>query len=452
MLGLIQSTAAARGPERSARAHDTAATASSPSSSAPLPTLNGYVPALDGLRGVAILLVLLFHATVLPAAHPVDRAVRGLLMNGWMGVDLFFVLSGFLITGILLDARGQEHYFRNFFARRVLRIFPLYYAVIGFYLVIFPRLAPAHAARFGYVEGSAWYYWIYLSNHPIAAATAEPNLWRFHVLDPTWSLAVEEQFYVLWPIVCFLCTRRTLERLCLAIVPVVIGLRVALIAQHVPWGYLNTLAPCRLDSLAIGAFVACGARREGGLAMLCRWVRPAALVAVAALALVACQQRLGFHHGELRYAISYTAIASLAAYLLVMALAAPPSHPVSRLLRRRWLMALGVYSYALYLLHLPLQGVVGAFVYPIDRFLSVHGSRLPGQLIFFALCFALYLPAAWLSWHLFEKHFLKLKRLFPMPRKALPTTTPASSRFAPPSTSRPSALSVPGALPAGGAA
>ena len=89
-------------------------------------------------------------------------------------------------------------------------------------------------------------------------------------------------------------------------------------------------------------------------------------------------------------------------------------------LTRPWLTAFGRYSYGLYLLHMPLQGLVGSYLYPVQRFLRIGNSQLPGQLIFYALCLTIFFIAAWLSWHGFEKHFLKLKRLFPMPRKALP--------------------------------
>src|SRR5438270_269209 len=131
----------------------------------PLPSaLPAHLPALDGLRGVAILMVLFFQLTQIDTANPLDRAVRNVLRNGWMGVDLFFVLSGFLITGILLDAKGSAHYFRNFYARRTLRIFPLYYGVL---FVVF--VLPALGAPWGctWISDSAPYQawlWLYGTN------------------------------------------------------------------------------------------------------------------------------------------------------------------------------------------------------------------------------------------------------------------------------------------------
>src|SRR5437899_6898895 len=104
------------------------------------------LPGLDGLRGIAILLVMLFHFTVMKPAAAIDIPLSTLGHYGWTGVDLFFVLSGFLITGILLNAKGQEHYFRNFYIRRALRILPLFYAFVAGLLVLYPLIGGAKVA------------------------------------------------------------------------------------------------------------------------------------------------------------------------------------------------------------------------------------------------------------------------------------------------------------------
>src|SRR5262245_17163539 len=115
--------------------------AASPLRSEPgAPTSATHLPALDGLRGVAVLLVIFAHSACSATDTTVDRVYRGVISAGWTGVDLFFVLSGFLITGILYDAKGTRGYFRNFYSRRALRIFPLYYAFLLVYVFLLPCL------------------------------------------------------------------------------------------------------------------------------------------------------------------------------------------------------------------------------------------------------------------------------------------------------------------------
>src|SRR5262245_10664845 len=160
-----------------------------------------HIPALDGIRGIAILLVLLFHfgqyghGLPYPAVF-VDKLFHRICQIGWVGVDLFFVLSGFLITGILYDSKGRNHYFRNFYVRRCLRILPLYYFSLILFLIVLPKLFPLHTGFRSLRQDSFW-YWTYLSNVRVAYRGWD----SFGVLDHFWSLAVEEQFYLLWPIV-----------------------------------------------------------------------------------------------------------------------------------------------------------------------------------------------------------------------------------------------------------
>src|SRR5579864_9094142 len=130
------------------------------------------IPELDAVRGIAVLLVLLHNTDIYPALH------LGLISdNGWMGVDLFFVLSGLLITGILLDTKQSDGYFRNFYARRCLRIWPLYYSVLLFMFVVVPMVRPSEATVIFAPRSSPWWaYLLYLQNFLIPVPTMATGL------------------------------------------------------------------------------------------------------------------------------------------------------------------------------------------------------------------------------------------------------------------------------------
>ena len=174
----------------------------------------GVIPALDGLRGIAIILVMLHHFTNYRPTSGIDGLIGSVVFFLWTGVDLFFVLSGFLITGILLDSRGSERYFTTFYARRTLRIFPLYYLVLFVAFVVLPQFPAVNAVLTGQVDlPPQWPYWLYLENFSIAARG-----WVHGWVDVGWSLAIEEQFYLVWPLVIWLCPPRLLALLCAAII------------------------------------------------------------------------------------------------------------------------------------------------------------------------------------------------------------------------------------------
>ena len=152
-----------------------------------------HVPAADGVRGLAILVVLIHNAAWINAGTGsfLLKLTLAITSTGWVGVQLFFVLSGYLITGILVDALGSPRYFRHFYIRRTLRIFPLYYAALLVALFVVPQVAqvPAWAAA---ARQNQWWYWSYLSNWGAPFGHGIAGLPHF------WSLAVEEQFYLCW--------------------------------------------------------------------------------------------------------------------------------------------------------------------------------------------------------------------------------------------------------------
>ena len=167
-----------------------------------------HIPALDGLRGLAIVLVLIRHFMPWhPTKVLAEQLLNGFLAMGWVGVDIFFVLSGFLITGILVDAKQSSHYFRNFYCVLRLRIFPLYYAMVLLCTAILPALRIWPEGR---PAGSSFWWWTYLSNIPAAFYPEMKPGW----LGVFWSLAVEQHFYLVWPVVIYMCSKKSATRVC----------------------------------------------------------------------------------------------------------------------------------------------------------------------------------------------------------------------------------------------
>lgn len=373
------------------------------------------IPALDGVRGLAILLVILFHHTLMQPETTLDRVYVNVARLGWSGVDLFFVLSGFLITGLLLDSKGAPHYFRNFYARRTLRIFPLYYAFLCFTLYVAPWLWPGtpldQMARDAMADTSEAWYWLYASNLLFArdANFGHPNL------AVTWSLAIEEQFYIVWPAIVALFGRRPLAWTCGALIVAAAGLRLWLALSGAHWIVPYVLPVCRMDALAAGALVAIAARSTPAAVVRsgARWVGAAAAALFAAIWLYEDPLDNGDWGEPLMQTLGYTSLAAGYAALVALAAASPPESRVIRFLSLGALRTLGRYSYALYLFHVPVRRFVRDEYFPVAAFPTLFESPLPGQLLFYVVATAPAFALAWVSWHLFERRMLALNRFFP---------------------------------------
>ena len=358
------------------------------------------IPQLDGVRGLAIFMVLATHLLKFEGQSVASGICAGIAQAGWVGVDLFFVLSGFLITGILVKTREDPHFFKNFYARRALRIFPLYFGYLAIYqlFVIHWGWVKLDASRVLEASHEMPWLWAYASNVLIALKgnfiTAS--------LNHFWTLAIEEQLYLIWPAVIFYCPPQRLRGFCvLGIIAVIVGRVVALQLWNPPFA-IHVLTPFRADSFFVGAYFALNGQKD--LHFLQRHISKVLGVLLIGLLLGVWIRGGLFWSDAWIQTFGYTAIAIVFGWMLTMSLE-------GTLFRSSALRFLGRYSYAIYVFHHPLN-IAFERLWPTSLVVQWVHSWFLGALLHASIVTSISIGFALLSWNLFEVHFMNLKKYF----------------------------------------
>jgi peptidoglycan/LPS O-acetylase OafA/YrhL len=387
---------------------------------APRPTPHSFhLRSFDGVRGLAILMVIAYHAvgtTMYPDA--LLGWVRPLLMSGWAGVDLFFALSGFLITTLLLREEDRERQagrparfsLLRFYLRRALRILPAFYTVLALNVLVFSRLPFVPTAELTEIQHSRfglWPYGTFWANYLLAYGPRWLEHAFAHGRDAYavyWSLCVEEHFYLLWPFFLFLCKGLRARVAVSAVVCLLLSI-IRHLAIGLDWDQplaVHYASHYRLDSILWGGMAALLARHLSWSDRIRRLALAGALAIVASLAVTNTMsvrpigQALGFSLGFSSLAITGA--------LLLLELTHRPGTWLARLFEFRPLVAVGRVSYGMYLLHLPMMDVAMRIFFAVPRKPTLANLGM-AIVLFWAVSFA----AAQLLYTLVEKRFLALK-------------------------------------------
>jgi peptidoglycan/LPS O-acetylase OafA/YrhL len=362
-----------------------------------------HIPALDGLRGAAILSVMIFHYfdALTSESSGILGHIHSVVTLGWTGVDLFFVLSGFLIGGILLDVRSSPRYFKTFYLRRIYRIVPLYYLWICGYVLV--ALAATRFMFAGVRLGTRpplYTYFLFLQNLRIFHLSGVGAAW----FGATWSLAVEEQFYLIAPVLILLLPRRTLSVVLSGVVLCAPLLRFAIhnSGQSGP-ALVNALMPCRADTFSMGILAAI----LWGDAGIRQYLAANSFVMYALLGasfggFVVVTEKWHSQPWSLgMQTIGLTVIAFFFVMILLVMLVRPAGM-IASVARMSWVREIGAISYCMYLIHLAIWGACHDLLLPgtphdSSRWLGVAVALLAGALTY---------SIAKFSWYRFEKPLL----------------------------------------------
>jgi peptidoglycan/LPS O-acetylase OafA/YrhL len=345
------------------------------------------MPELDSIRGIAIMLVLLFHGMAPPLSPELSRGGKFILVisqHGRAGVNLFFVLSGFLITGILIDSRNQTGYYRRFYIRRALRILPAFYAMLLILLV------------------GGWISWRFLALSVLFLANTAPLLGVPLQYGPLWSLAVEEHFYMLWPALIrrfSLVSLTLLLTTILAITPVLRA--VGFMITGFPTDLVSLYTWYNLDGLALGALLAIWLRQPSFHRMqLSRVALPLLLSGIAFLVLV-----LGHPLAESAFSSTACNLASAGLLSCVLLVGTNRWHA---LVDRPVLKFLGFISYGLYLIHVLAFRLAEMLLSRPLLAVSSAGNPTTAMLLRFIAGSSFAIAVAYLSRRSLEEKFLRM--------------------------------------------
>ena len=372
--------------------------------------LSTHVPYLDGLRGFAILWVI-FHNTGMNGVNTSEGLFFQLselvASSGWIGVQLFFVLSGFLITGILLDGKNRQAKLSHFYIRRCLRIFPLYYSFLVLVFVIVP-IAGLLPIWLESSHNEQLWYWLYLINwtQPFADELAFGHFW---------SLAIEEQFYIFWPLLVVFFSQRTLAFICLGLIVSAFLARLFIIYSFPEVGikvaYTFTIA--RWDALTLGGLLAIAVRNRNSFEIIDTWhIRALYFLVGSILIQVFINHEFAPVRGHWG-AINQTLAALMSGILLFIAIVPTSgiSSTIKPIFKTQILRMFGKYSYAMYIIHIPIK-LIWFSSFALDPKLYHHWAHFGALLYNFIAVLLITILASFTTWQLIEKPFLNLKKFF----------------------------------------
>jgi peptidoglycan/LPS O-acetylase OafA/YrhL len=365
-----------------------------------------HFPVLDGLRGLAIIAVLFRHSSSIFEAHgPLTRWFLPFMDFGGWGVDLFFVLSGFLITGILIDTRAAINRGTSFYGRRIVRIFPVYYLALGLVLLLEPHFAWIHEAANIQTLTDRLAYLFYFQNWiPLWHHGDYPESFIGHF----WSLAVEEQFYMIWPAIVWHLSARAVIRLCAVALSIIFVVRILLVLHFGLGVWVFAFTITRADGLFVGAAIAAIYATRGAISN--RFLGSSAAIGMGALAVIAIigPARQLWLTGTYMAMLGIPAVALLSGVLIVYCLQFTES-PLGRFFQQRWLRMFGKYSYGMYVWHFPIfYGMHHLF----EQRSVVFPLKTPVGFLYVGILIALSYAVAWISFNGYEQWFLRLKSHF----------------------------------------
>jgi peptidoglycan/LPS O-acetylase OafA/YrhL len=351
--------------------------------------LKKHIPFLDGIRGLAIIFVLAYHC--FPDIF--------LTKIGWIGVDLFFVLSGFLITGILVSSKEKPFYFKNFFIRRSLRIFPLYYLFLILMFFVIPFLKSDLLGDFSYNRDHQIFFWLYIQNWLFSLEGLPDNFSLNHL----WSLGVEEQFYLFWPFIIYFTPQRKLIFVSVLLIFSSIGFRYFghLLGFVFPYKYVHIFS--RMDVLVMGALVFLMLKDYPKL--IGKLALPVFILSFLVVVVYSVVNR-ALYSWNLEAVYSFIGL-SFASFLAIACLNYKYSSLIRKCLDKNTLKWFGKYSYGIYIYHYPLYFIGLEFFIPILNKIGIV-SNLAG-IINGLTCILITCVISYFSFQYFEVKFLALK-------------------------------------------
>lgn len=354
-----------------------------------------HFTALDGFRGMAVLIVMFTHFVEI--GHVLDKQTpwHNLLLSGFVGVDMFFVLSGFLITGILLDApKTGGRFFKTFYARRTLRIFPLYYGILLIAFLFFRK------------DGgdSPWWYLLFASNIGDASQGKWLAATDTVVLTHLWSLAIEEQFYLIWPLLVYLLPVRKLVWTCIALLVIApISASLFSLNDNSLGHYLFTLN--RFNALAMGALLAIAFRYRDHW-KICQKTSRLTLMILGPLVFIGLM-----FPGSTNGIGSAPSLSAPYLWGALLVVAMKPDGLLNRFFSAPWLIFLGRISFGLYIYHSFFANLLRDHIY--QNLLPItNGDRALALCLYIPIAYALSIAISLASWKWFEKPIQSLNRHF----------------------------------------